>query len=245
MSTLRLIKTKGTFISSVLATLIVQLVITFGVMEYARSKDLSLDIFYYIILFLFSIAMMFIMMFSQLPIYVKFLLFCFFSISMGAMLGSSAVRDKVSGETIQRAIIGTVGIFASMFILGLIITASGYDLSIFGGILFAALSVLIIFQIIGIFYPMSDTKYKIMLYSGLLLFSLYVIYDINVILYKNIFGKCKKKDNAIIIIKCKIKPFPATLLPLVSLKRFHANVRTRNELIVRKLLLINKMMQNL
>ena len=189
MSTLRLIKTKGTFISSVLATLIVQLVITFGVMEYARSKDLSLDIFYYIILFLFSIAMMFIMMFSQLPIYVKFLLFCFFSISMGAMLGSSAVRDKVSGETIQRAIIGTVGIFASMFILGLIITASGYDLSIFGGILFAALSVLIIFQIIGIFYPMSDTKYKIMLYSGLLLFSLYVIYDINVILYKNIFGK--------------------------------------------------------
>ena len=77
-----------------------------------------------------------------------------------------------------------------MFLLGIILAFTGYDLSVFSGILFAALSVLLIIQIINIFFPMSTMKYKIILYFGLLLFSCYTIYDANTIMinYKSFKG---------------------------------------------------------
>jgi FtsH-binding integral membrane protein len=172
------------FMAFVFTNLIVQLLITFGVMEYARTKNYSLTIFYYIIAALFTIITLVVVMMSS-SIFVSFLAFCVFSIIWGVLLGSDTVRGHVSGDAIKRAVIGAISIFMSMFILGIFLTYSGYDLSVFGGILFAALSVLLIVEIISLFFPISESTYKTQLYFGLFLFSCYTIYDANIIMNKS------------------------------------------------------------
>jgi FtsH-binding integral membrane protein len=175
---------KNKFMSFVLLNLIVQLFVTFGVMEYARKKGYTLTILYYIIGAILTIITMLIIMMSSYPIYITFLFFCIFSVIWGILLGSETIQLHVSSEAIKRAITGTICIFMSMFLLGIILAYSGYDLSIFGGILFAALSVLLIVEIINLFFPMSDNTYKLKLYFGLFLFSCYTIYDSNIIMNK-------------------------------------------------------------
>jgi FtsH-binding integral membrane protein len=64
----------------------------------------------------------------------------------------------------------------------------GVDLSVFGILLLVLLGVLIIGQLLMYFYPVSDTTSKAWVYFGLILFGVYVIYDINVILKHRPFG---------------------------------------------------------
>lgn len=172
------------FMVFVFTNLIIQLLITFGVMEYARTKNYSLNIFYYIIGAIMTLITLFVVMMSS-SIFVSFLAFCIFSIIWGILLGSDTVRAHVSGDAIKRAITGAISIFMSMFILGIFLTYSGYDLSVFGGLLFAALSVLLIVEIINLFFPISENTYKTQLYLGLFLFSCYTMYDANIIMSKS------------------------------------------------------------
>lgn len=167
------------FISKILVTLIIQLVITFLVM---KNTDIDMSTFQLVMATIGMIVLFLIIMLSSLPIYIKFFIFSIISVVTGMML------SKVKNENVNRAIWGTIGIFASMFILGLFLAVSGYNLSFLGIFLFVALSVLVIVQIVSIFYPMSDNMTKIWTYIGLTLFSFYVIYDINVIKVKKPFG---------------------------------------------------------
>jgi len=108
---------------------------------------------------------------------------------MGLILSSDIVRKSVSDETINRAILSTIGIFTCMFVLGMVLTISGHDLSLFGIYLFILLSILLIFQLLSLFYTFSDKTYMIWNYIGLFLFSIYVVYDLNIILLKRPFGE--------------------------------------------------------
>lgn len=169
------------YLYKILATLIIQLLITFLVMEIFRKKDYSLSVFYYIIAFISIIILLFVIMLSEISIYIKFILFCIFSILWGCLLGSDFVRGKVSDNTINRSIVGSILVFGFVFILGLATTYLNIDLSFLGGTLFVLLSGLIIVEIIEIFYPMSDNMYRFKLYFSLVLFSVYVLYDTNMI----------------------------------------------------------------
>jgi FtsH-binding integral membrane protein len=153
-------------------------------MEIFRKKGYSLSAFYYIIAFISIIILLFVIMLSELSIYIKFILFSIFSILWGCLLGSSFIKSTVSDDTINRAIVGSILVFGFVFILGLATTYLNIDLSFLGGILFVLLSGLIIIEIIEIFYPMSDNMYRFKLYFGLILFSFYVLYDTNMITKK-------------------------------------------------------------
>jgi FtsH-binding integral membrane protein len=181
----QLLQQNGTFLAKLLATLTVQALITFGVMEFCRSRNITLGILPLILCFILLLALLAVIMLASLPIYTKFLIFTLVSIIIGATLSTNNVSDA----TIKRAIWGAVGIFIAMFLVGVCLTGMGVDLSVIGIILLILLVSLIIGQLLMYFYPVSDTVSKAWIHFGLILFGVYVIYDINVILKHRPFGE--------------------------------------------------------
>jgi FtsH-binding integral membrane protein len=182
--TSQLLQQNGTFLAKLLATLTIQAVITFGVMEYCRSKNITLGILPVILCFILLLALLAVIMLTSLPIYAKFLIFTAISIIVGVTLSNNSVSD----DSIKRAIWGAVGVFVATFLIGVCLAVMGVDLSVFGILLLILLGVLIIGQLLMHFYPVSDTTSKAWIYFGLVLFGIYVIYDINVILKHRPFG---------------------------------------------------------
>lgn len=180
----QLLQQNGAFLSKLLATLTVQAFITFGVMEYCRSKNITLGILPLILCFILLLALLAVIMFTSLPIYAKFLIFTVISIIIGATLSTNGVSD----DSIKRAIWGAVGVFIATFLIGVCLAVMGVDLSVFGIVLLILLGVLIIGQLLMYFYPVSNTASKAWIYFGLVLFGFYVIYDINIILQHRPFG---------------------------------------------------------
>ena len=84
--------------------------------------------------------------------------------------------------------LGTIGIFAVMFLIGIFLLVTGIELGLkTGAFLFFSLLILIIAQIFNIFYK-STILVKILAAIGIVIFSGYVIYDTNVILQRDYYG---------------------------------------------------------
>jgi FtsH-binding integral membrane protein len=180
----QLLQQNATFLAKLLATLTIQALITFAVMEYCRSKNITLGILPLILCFILLLALLAVVMLASLPIYAKFLIFTVISIIIGATLSTNNVSDA----NIKRAIWGAVGVFTATFLIGMCLAVMGVDLSVFGILLLILLGSLIVGQLLMYFYPVSDTVSKAWIYFGLVLFGIYVIYDINVILKHRPFG---------------------------------------------------------
>jgi FtsH-binding integral membrane protein len=183
--TSQLLQQNSAFLAKLLATLTIQALITFGVMEYCRSKNITLGILPVILCFILLFGLLAVIMLASLPIYAKFLIFTVISIIIGVTLSNNSVSD----DSIKRAIWGAVGVFVATFLIGMCLAVMGVDLSVFGILLLVLLGVLIIGQLLMYFYPVSDTTSKAWVYFGLILFGVYVIYDINVILKHRPFGE--------------------------------------------------------
>jgi len=180
----QLLQQNATFLAKLLATLTIQALITFAVMEYCRSKNITLGILPLILCFILLLALLAVVMLASLPIYAKFLIFTVISIIIGATLSTNNVSDA----NIKRAIWGAVGVFTATFLIGMCLAVMGVDLSAFGILLLILLGVLIVGQLLMYFYPVSDTASKAWIHFGLILFGVYVIYDINIILRYRPFG---------------------------------------------------------
>jgi FtsH-binding integral membrane protein len=180
----QLLQQNATFLAKLLTTLTIQALITFGVMEYCRSKNITLGILPLILCFILLLALLAVVMLASLPIYAKFLIFTVISIIIGATLSTNNVSDA----NIKRAIWGAVGVFTATFLIGMCLAVMGVDLSVFGILLLILLGSLIVGQLLMYFYPVSDTVSKAWIHFGLILFGVYVIYDINVILRYRPFG---------------------------------------------------------
>ena len=180
----QLLQQNATFLAKLLATLTIQALITFAVMEYCRSKNITLGILPLILCFILLLALLAVVMLASLPIYAKFLIFTVISIIIGATLSTNNVSDA----NIKRAIWGAVGVFVATFLIGMCLAVMGVDLSVFGILLLILLGVLIVGQLLMYFYPVSDTVSKAWIHFGLILFGVYVIYDINIILRYRPFG---------------------------------------------------------
>ena len=168
------------------ANLIVQLGITYYAMEkYSKKdkKDKNLTILIIIYLFAFVIVLGFIPM----PTWLKLILFSVFSYCAGYLL--SNLKNIVSEEVINTALLGTMSIFGIMFSLGLFMLLSGIKLGFRTGIvLFYSLLILILARLVNYFTAKSSTFAKGLTIFGLLIFSVYIIYDTNTILQKNYYG---------------------------------------------------------
>ena len=122
-----------------------------------------------------------------MPSWLKFILFSVFSYIWGILLASFKLKIN-DNDLINMSMLGTIGIFAVMFLIGVFLLVTGIQLGLKTGfILLVSLSILIIAQIFNLFYR-STILVKILAAIGIVIFSGYIIYDTNVILQRNYYG---------------------------------------------------------
>jgi FtsH-binding integral membrane protein len=180
---LPLLKEKQGFLLLVFANLIVQLGITYYFFLKTNLKNKK----YLWPIFIAQIALILIIGLIPMPSFMKLILFCIFSSIGGVLL--SLIKTPTNSNIIQGAILSALSIFTFMVFAGAGLIAFGVNLGYkFGMILFSLLLLLIIFQLVNIFFTSIDGLKKIFAYAGLVLFSVFVIYDTNTILQRNYYG---------------------------------------------------------
>lgn len=156
------------------ANLIVQTLITFYAMKKysTEKKNRSVSIFVWFFSFVLIILLV-----IPIPTWIKFILFCVFSYGWGYSLSTLADAD-----TLQYALMGTLSIFGIMFSIGFMMIVFGIRLGIKTGIF-------LFFSLLGlILATLFSPTNSIVTTIGIVLFSIYIIYDTNQILQKNYYG---------------------------------------------------------
>jgi FtsH-binding integral membrane protein len=183
-----LLNRKKSFLLAVCVNFIVQLAITYWTMMHYPVEKIGLAWFWFYIILQFIIIFVLMSRIIVNPFWdpiVKFFLFSLFSFIWG-ILFSSFRENKLYNGLIQFAILGTLGIFGAMFIVGLLLVLFGVSLGIrFGAGLFFGLLVLIIMQLVEIFVGLHM---KWLNAIGLVVFALYIVYDTNIILGRDYRG---------------------------------------------------------
>ena len=183
-----LINSKKNLLVATFANLIAQLGITYFVMTHTKlekEKDHNMVILKLFGLFLFQLFLAVIII-TPIASWIRLLCFCLFSISYGLML--AYITLFVSPDIIKLALLGTGAIFASMFSIGLLLILSGIELGYRWGLfLFFSLFFYLMFKTFARFYSVP-VSHKMIIAVGIVLFSLYVIYDTNQILQRNYYG---------------------------------------------------------
>lgn len=182
----KLLMEKKEFLMKVFANLITQLGITYYVMMNSKVAADKVRAFWWG-LFIVEIIIIFVLALVPMPSWMKFILFSVFSVCWGLML--SSVKVGIDPKLIEMAIVGTMSIFGVMFLFGAMLIMFGIQLGYqFAAFLFYALLFLIIVQVVVLFSGSSSVWIKATSVFGLLLFSLYIIYDTNHILQRNYSG---------------------------------------------------------
>ena len=143
---LKLLKEKQGFLILVLSNLIVQLGITYYIFlktdlqEYKKYQWLIIASLFIII---FIIALV------PMPIWLKFILFCIFSVLEGLLL--SILKTPDNKELINASILSGLSIFAFFALIGTVLISIGVNLGYrFGFMLLFMLLILIIFELVNI-----------------------------------------------------------------------------------------------
>lgn len=185
-------KQKAPFMAKTLGFLLVQLVISYLIME-SLSQNQRFGTWYdqhriaaTISIFLLTLGLILILALIPMSMPVKMLVFTIFSILIGIHL--TVLRRRVTPEIIRTAIVGVIAIFVTLFMVGLILTLFGFNLSWMFGILLALLLALIIFGIVLLFLQPSQQTLRIFSGIALFLFAMFVMYDTNQILSRDYSG---------------------------------------------------------
>lgn len=198
LSLFKLLNEKKEFLIAVFANLITQLSISYFVMmnylkkeedgkgkEREREKRESGSLYWGLIFATFIIVVILSMV--SMPSWIKFILFCIFSVCWGILL--SFMKSTVDSTLIQTAILGALAIFGVMFLVGAFLlvfgVALGYMASSF---LFFSLLLLILGLVVTSLMGAYSYFEKMLAVIGLILFSLYIVYDTNTILQRNYYG---------------------------------------------------------
>jgi FtsH-binding integral membrane protein len=179
---LKLMQNKKQFLIAVFANLIVQLGITYYVME--RTDPNLYDKIGIWTVLIFQIFILYLMVTLQVHPVVKFILFAVLSGSIG--VNFAMYKKTYSEELIRIAIKGALSVFVAMFLFGLVLLAFGVYLGPeMGLVLLLSLFGLIIGRI---WSYLSGTRNKALYMIGVIVFSAYIIYDTNVILRRDYYG---------------------------------------------------------
>ena len=165
-----LIKNSG-FLAKIFTNLLVQLAITYYVMEnYPVPEN-------YWLYFFGSIGLLLVIAWTNLPYWAKFFVFVLFSYVLGKLF--ARYKKKYGEEVIRNGILGAMGVFAIMFVVGALVPVLGDRFGL--GLFFALLSLLIA-RIVALFSEKGSEYKKLLSGAGIGIFGLYVAYDTNNIL---------------------------------------------------------------
>ena len=171
----------------VFANLITQLGITYYVMNNTTVTEADNHNLKHWLLVASSFVIVYYLAIVPMPSWMKFILFTAFSYIWGILLASFKLKINDTG-LINMAMLGTIGIFAIMFLIGAFLLATGIQLGLKTGFfLFVSLLILIIAQIFSLFHK-STILVKSLAAIGIVIFSGYIIYDTNTILQRNYYG---------------------------------------------------------
>jgi FtsH-binding integral membrane protein len=182
VSFINLMHEKSDFLVLVFANLLVQL----GISYYIMNRTNNLNINFWLLLIL-QIVIIFVLALVPMPEYLKFIIFCGFSYIFGLIL--SKLKNKYSPDLINIAIQGALTIFGLMFAAGVALILGGINIGYkFGGILFFLLLLLLISSLVFVLGAGMSKAKKTFSFFGIILFSIYVLYDTNKILQRNYYG---------------------------------------------------------
>ena len=182
-----LLKGKKELMILTFANLITQLGITYYVMNNTNVTANDKPNMKHFMLILLSFIIIFVLAVVPMPIWLKLILFSAFSYIWGILLASFKLKIN-DDNLINMAMLGSIGVFFTMFLIGAFLLASGVALGFNTGlILFFALLALIIAQIFSLFHK-STMLTKSLAAIGIVIFSGYIIYDTNKILQRNYYG---------------------------------------------------------
>lgn len=182
-----LLNSKKEFLIMIFANLITQLGITYYVMTNTKvTKDDNHNLKHWL-LFISTLIILCILALVPMPSWLKFILFSVFSYIWGIFLADLKVKVNDNG-LINMAMLGSIGIFIVMFLVGVVLLVTGIQLGLKTGLfLFVSLLILIIAQIFSLFNK-STMLIKTLAAIGIIIFSGYIIYDTNTILQRNYYG---------------------------------------------------------
>ena len=182
-----LLKGKKELMIMVFANLITQLGITYYVMTNTKvSKEDSKSIKYWLLI-ISTFVIIYLLAIVPMPSWLKFILFSVFSYIWGILLAYVKLRVNDDG-LINMAMLGSIGIFGIMFLIGAFLLATGIELGYQTGLFLLILLLgLLIGQLFSFFYK-STMLVKSLAAIGIVIFSAYIIYDTNKILQRNYYG---------------------------------------------------------
>jgi protein lifeguard len=192
-----LVKGRETFLMSVYSILILQLVITMVLVKSFQNspKILAITKRYTLLFAVMSIGIVFIMGLG-LPQEIKMILFTILSIIIALFL--SAITSRTSPHLVNQALASTIGIFVALSAFALVLSGMGIHLGWMGVYLFAALIGLIVVSLVFALYKVVDKSqesaesknqfHKILVIVGMVLFSMFVVYDTNMVLQRDYVG---------------------------------------------------------
>jgi FtsH-binding integral membrane protein len=182
-----LLKEKKELMILTFANLITQLGITYYVMNNTNVTDKDKTNMKHYALILLTFIIIYALAVIPMPIWLKLILFSAFSYIWGILLASFKLKIN-DDNLINMAMLGSIGVFFIMFLIGAFLLASGVVLGFDTGlVLFFALLLLIIAQIFSLFHK-SKILTKSLAAIGIVIFSGYIIYDTNKILQRNYYG---------------------------------------------------------
>lgn len=171
----------------VFANLITQLGITYYVMTNTKITEDDNHNLKHFVLIISTLIIVYVLALVPMPSWLKFILFSAFSYIWGILLASFKLKIN-DNNLINMTMLGSIGIFAVMFLIGGFLLATGIKLGLkTGAFLFFSLLLLIIFQIFNLFYR-STMLVKTLSAIGIIIFSGYIIYDTNIILQRDYYG---------------------------------------------------------
>jgi modulator of FtsH protease len=184
---MNLLKGKKELMILTFANLITQLGITYYVMTNTKVTEADSYNLKYWLLIISTFIIIYVLAIIPMPSWLKFILFSAFSYIWGILLASFKLKINDDG-LINMAMLGSIGVFLIMFLIGAFLLVSGIALGFDTGlVLFFALLLLIIAQIFSLFYK-STMLTKSLAAIGIVIFSAYIIYDTNKILQRNYYG---------------------------------------------------------
>jgi FtsH-binding integral membrane protein len=196
-----------TFLLFVLLLVIIQLSITYWVMNREHNPDINI-----IFLFIISIIVVIILttFHEKIPAPAQFALFTFFSYLFGLLFYQVKKSKQYSPEIINEVILSTISVFISMAVVGFLLLSLGIRLGfkmwiiLVVGLLSMIISRIIISRIILLYTAVNPdnidkltTRHKLISAFGIFLFSGYVIYDTNIILQGKYYNKNEHIQAAI------------------------------------------------
>ena len=129
-----------------------------------------------------NICLLLLMALDSVGFYMKFVIFLVFSSLQGVFLGGTL--KYLSESVIKAALYSTISIFIFFLVVGFLLAYFKIDISGLGLILFICLLLLIIGRITTIFLKSSEFQERTLTIFGLILFSMYIVYNTNNILLK-------------------------------------------------------------